>query len=56
MRQMPEGGKCPKTGNYVMIRSDLGCKKCDHKIKLVGDGKNLSVECSREDDEKKESR
>jgi len=56
MKIIPEGGKCPKTGGYVMIRSDLGCRKCEHKLQMIGDGKNLSVQCARDQDETESNR
>lgn len=32
---------------HVMIRSEQGCLRCPHKVRLVGNGQELSVECNR---------
>lgn len=42
-----EGEICPLTHRHVMLRSDLGCLRCHHKVRLIGSGTELSVECSR---------
>ncbi|MEN6550161.1 MAG: hypothetical protein ABFE07_29305 [Armatimonadia bacterium] len=42
-----EGEICPLTHRHVMLRSDLGCLRCHHKVRLIGSGKELTVECSR---------
>lgn len=42
-----EGEICPSSQRHVMLRSDLGCLRCPHKVRLIGSGRELAVECSR---------
>jgi len=51
--EIKDGDNCPKTRKLVMLRSDLGCVKCKHKVRFTCTD-TLKVECDYHEDKRKD--